>query len=250
MDFTSFGPCTTLFITSKSSPSYSTHSILDMTSRPKFPPSTGRPRLPISMDDNFKGSRALPSPTSPTFGNRPFPQVQEPEHHPRNAVHLSHSHQAHQHSRRSHQPDQRSHLSSSHQLPSPETRSWEERFPVSAKDRGGTGRGKGRQSTMDDLVPIPSTPMRDHQGWPQSEGIPSFWSHHESFSGFPTPNTGTATDNPPQLPARSLSITDLPRNPNGSKKQQSGRKRTACDRCKRQKSSVGLPPCEVRYGMI
>ena len=35
-----------------------------------------------------------------------------------------------------------------------------------------------------------------------------------------------------------IPLSEAPRNPSGGKKQQSGRKRTACDRCKRQKSSV------------
>jgi hypothetical protein len=49
------------------------------------------------------------------------------------------------------------------------------------------------------------------------------------------PRSGTLSSQPtPHV----ISISEAPRNSNGSKKQQSGRKRTACDRCKRQKSSV------------
>jgi hypothetical protein len=43
-----------------------------------------------------------------------------------------------------------------------------------------------------------------------------------------------STPHPPHV----IPLSEAPRNPGGGKKQQSGRKRTACDRCKRQKSSV------------
>jgi hypothetical protein len=46
---------------------------------------------------------------------------------------------------------------------------------------------------------------------------------------------------PPEYPPQVIPLSEAPRNPSGGKKQQSGRKRTACDRCKRQKSSVSYP---------
>lgn len=216
-----------------------------MTSRPQIPPSSGRPRLPISMDDNLRGSRALPSPTSPTSPiistessppyQYPIPPI--PSYRSRARTHrdpedtsdtgdratgTSHSHRRPSvHQRHPH-------------LPSPSVRPWEDRRHQTRhrEERSGT-------SKSGDKPTIPSTPMTmgDPQGWGQSMSTPAFWADHDSFSShFPTP--ATVIDDTLRPPPRSLSVTDLPRNPNGSKKQQSGRRRTACDRCKRQKSSV------------
>ena len=74
---------------------------------------------------------------------------------------------------------------------------------------------------------------------PRSAGSmmsPSVTLHPHQVEGyFPTQFQYNALpDHTPQV----ISISDVPRNPSGGKKQQSGRKRTACDRCKRQKSSV------------
>ena len=206
-----------------------------MTSRPRIPPSLGRPRLPISMDDNFRGSRALPSPTSPIspipiLETEPsHPHQQEPEYRSR---HRTQSDSKDHHDLRD-PPHTRHRPNFYHRhsvLPSPSVGPWEEHH-----------RGRHREiasaKTRDDTM-APCTPWPDTQGWAQSVTTPSLWSYHDSssFSHFPTP--GIANDEAVHLPARSLSVTDLPRNPNGSKKQQSGRRRTACDRCKRQKSSV------------
>lgn len=217
-----------------------------MTSRPRIPPSSGRPRLPISMDDNLRGSRALPSPTSPTSASSPiastetlptyqYPIPPIPGYQPRARTHrdlgdtqdsggTSHRrpsvHQRHSH------------------LPSPSVRPWEDRRHPTRHREERSGTAKSGDKPM-----IPSTPMAigDSQGWGQSMSTPSFWADHDTFSNhFPTPST--VIEETPRPPPRSLSVTDLPRNPNGSKKQQSGRRRTACDRCKRQKSSVSRSP--------
>ena len=58
---------------------------------------------------------------------------------------------------------------------------------------------------------------------------------HQMEGYFPTQFQHDAT---PQYPPQVVPLSEAPRNPGGGKKQQSGRKRTACDRCKRQKSSV------------
>lgn len=214
-----------------------------MTSRPRIPPSLGRPRLPISMDDNFTGSRALPSPTSPTSPNSsletrtsqpPLPsnqyqRIYRPRHH---------SQDHHHHDGGGDLPHDRSRPSLPHRhshLPIPSVRPWENRHQT----RHRQARSSTSQ-TRDDTM-IPSTPMGDLQGWTSNMPTTGFWSPGTSYSHVPTPGPGAGSNVIVPLPPRSLSVTDLPRNPNGTKKQQSGRRRTACDRCKRQKSSVSSP---------
>lgn len=185
-----------------------------MTSRPRIPPSSGRPRLPISMDEEWRdGRRALPSPTAPTSSHR-SPQ----NHHRHHYQYPDHHHHYNFHSSRY------------RALPPPSFGLGEDRYT-------------GRTRDSDDM--IPATPMETASDQAHSfatDQHPSFWSHHNSFIVNRSP-TGL-DERPPIHPRRSLSTsTGAPRLPNGLKKQQSGRKRTACDRCKALKSSVSTSLC-------
>lgn len=185
-----------------------------MTSRPKIPPSTGRPRLPISMDEKWRdGHRALPSPTSPTSSFRSPPR-HLPEGHPHYPYY---------------EPAQHHPQSRYRALPPPPGRRYSE-------DHRPSGRARSHM-----IPPAPVDGVSDRGQAYKMDHHPSFWSHHDDN---PTDQhqsrIAAAEERPVYDPSRSLSATELPRLPNGLKKQQSGRRRTACDRCKRIKSSVSL----------
>lgn len=197
-------------------------------SRPNIPPSSGPPRLPISIEGGLRASRALPSPTSP---RSPFPPSQHQHQHEHHIQHSPrHHHPSHPH------PGQDRHYAQHLPLPLPSSpaRPWEDGYPASPRGMYTTAAPHGMST--------------DH-----GMAMHHFWATHDQqppaqpLTAAPTPRLSVSEHELAlPLPPRSLSTSELPRKPDGTKKQQSGRKRTACDRCKRQKSSVRLVPHQLQ----
>jgi hypothetical protein len=170
-----------------------------MTTRPTIRPSSTRPRLPISVDGEMY--RALPSPssTSPQSHSRSTRSNSRP------ATTLD--------NRREHPPRQHSHSTPHDNSPysaSYRHRIWED---------GQHSRSSSTDPRSAGSMMSPSATLHPHQ-------VEGYFPTQFQYNALP--------DHSPQV----IPFSEAPRNPSEGKKQQSGRKRTACDRCKRQKSSV------------
>jgi hypothetical protein len=176
---------------------------MSMTPRPTIRPSSTRPRLPISVEGEIHRALPSPSPTSP----------------------------------RSTRSESRSNTRREQPLPQrPSTYSHPHFYgdtPYSASFRHRIWEDD-RQSRSSSTAPKSVGSM-----FSPSASLHPPHSSHPTEGYFPNHGTRSEKYHPtPELPPQVIPLSEAPRNPNGGKKQQSGRKRTACDRCKRQKSSV------------
>jgi hypothetical protein len=210
-----------------------------MTPRPTFRPSSTGPRLPISVDPDGRVSnhtRPLPipspSPSNDTEGYTPILEI------PPRVRRTPSTLESEQFWDR-HRPEYTRSVSSENrhrdrQRQRQRQRIWEEDIPHPSRPRSGIS------STSSANMMLPAS----------AQHTP----HHANMDGyFPSIGIRPRVDfqpfhPPPAQPTRPMTaanptqhvmpISEAPRHSNGAKKQQSGRKRTACDRCKRQKSSV------------
>lgn len=208
-----------------------------MTPRPTFRPSSTGPRLPISIDPDGPGqsshTRPLPS-LSPSFDERsPTPIL---EHRPRPRARRNHTFHEHEHERehRYEHPHAHGQRSASSDFRHHQRRIWEEDNPPRQSPSIPTSSSTNMMLPASaQHTPLPQRGRTGMDGYFPSVASRDFQTYQ--------PQPQVQASRPATLPIQPINvipISEAPRNSNGSKKQQSGRKRTACDRCKRQKSSV------------
>ena len=182
-----------------------------MTPRPTIRPSSTRPRLPISVEGDMY--RSLPSPSSTS------PRSTRSESRPVTSLGP----------RREHPPPQRTATHTQSHGDTPYSASYRHRiWEDERQSRSSSAAPKSTGSMLS-----PSASLHSYHPSYMSEGyFPNTPQTRNDFQYHPTP----------ELPPQVIPLSEAPRHPSGGKKQQSGRKRTACDRCKRQKSSVSHLP--------
>lgn len=215
-----------------------------MTPRPTFRPSSTGPRLPISIDPDGLGqgqvshTRPLPSPSpSPSFDEQqpsPIPLENRPRVRRLNTS-LERDRERDHRSERPNIPRS----ASSEYRHRQHQRVWEEGYHPT-RQRQSPSISTSSPSTNMMLpasaqhTPLPQRDLPAMDGYFSGKPRNDYQTFQPPLQSQP-PRSGTLSSQPtPHV----ISISEAPRNSNGSKKQQSGRKRTACDRCKRQKSSV------------